>query len=79
MIIKYNPNAWKKSHKPNTLAKWHLYNSGSGVKFCFTYIVTEADIDENELLEYLYTVEKYLYTGKKYTRNSLRIKYVGTV
>jgi len=72
MIIKYNPNAWHKTHKPNTLAKWHLYNAGSGVKFAFTYIVTEADIDESELLEYLYSVEKY-------TRNSLKIKYVGTI
>jgi hypothetical protein len=72
MIIKYNPNAWHKTHKPNTLAKWHLYNAGSGVKFAFTYIVTKANIDENELLEYLYSVEKY-------TRNSLKIKYVGTI
>jgi len=72
MIIKYNPNAWHKTHKPNTLAKWRLYSAGSGMKFPFAYIVTKANIDEIELLEYLYSVEKY-------TRNSLRIKYAGTV
>ena len=72
MIIKYNPNAWHKTHKPNSLAKWRLYNAGSGVKFCFGYIVTEADIDENELLEYLYSVEKY-------SRKNTRIKYAGKI
>ena len=72
MIIKYNPNAWHKTHKPNTLAKWHVYSSGSGMKFPFSYIVTEVGIDEEELMKYLYSVEKYAY-------NSIRIKYVGTI
>jgi len=72
MIIRYNPNAWHKTHKPNTLAKWYLYSAGSGMKFAFTYIMTEAGIDEEELLQYLYSVEKY-------TRNSLRLRYAGTV
>jgi len=42
------------------------------MKFPFAYIVTEVGIDEDELLKYLYSVEKYAY-------NSLRIKYVGTI
>ena len=42
------------------------------MKFPFSYIVTEVGIEEDELMKYLYSVEKYAY-------NSIRIKYAGTV